>query len=495
MTLLKKIHDVKINWVHLIVFVFVFLFTFILRAHNYERTPTSNHLDEQLYAWSGMYLVEEGVPVSWSTLDYPKRNEVFEGEINYKGGSPKASVVLYKPWLDEPPLFSYLVGYSAHLFGAEKTDFVPSSFIRFPIVLISAITSILVFLIAKKVSGFWTGILSMLVFGTVPVFVFASRTAMPETLISFFYSLLVFMIILFEKKLKFWYILPLPVLAGLAGLSKPTGFFLLPIAIFFVVKKLYENKNLKLAPKYILYMLVALAPFVIFFFWWGVHLDKELFMRINSIQSNRPVGFGSLAWFFITPSVDTSILRDSWYVFGLLSVAYFLFSKKTNLQKIVIISFVYWILVVMISGGENDLLSWYRFPAFPFMAIIMSWGLIKLVQMADFFASFIAAGMLLGNRMLLVTPLLQNVRPPTYRFVLGSLMLPSTLNMILEKKILISLSKWIIIGIIVVGIYLNTKYIYNAYELACENTTCPFVPTTFLSTIRFPYFWRFLVIR
>jgi len=56
------------------------LFIFILRAHNYERFPSPNHLDEQLYALSGIYLVETGVPVSWSTLDYPKSAEVYKGD-------------------------------------------------------------------------------------------------------------------------------------------------------------------------------------------------------------------------------------------------------------------------------------------------------------------------------------------------------------------------------------------------------------------------------
>ncbi len=88
-----------------IVFLAVFVFTFILRAHSYERVPTSNHLDEMLYAWSGINMIETGTPVSWSTLDYPKRAEVYKGMISYKGGIPEASVTLYKPWLDEPPLF------------------------------------------------------------------------------------------------------------------------------------------------------------------------------------------------------------------------------------------------------------------------------------------------------------------------------------------------------------------------------------------------------
>ena len=174
----------KINLFKTSVFLLVFVFTFILRAHNYERTPTSNHLDEMLYAWSGLYLIETGVPVSWSTLDYPKRAEVYKGEINYKGEAPKASVTLYKPWLDQPPLFSLIVGYFAHINNADKTEFVPSSYIRIPTVLFGAVTSVFIFLIARLVSGYWIGILSMIIYGTVPIMVFGSRTALPANLIA-----------------------------------------------------------------------------------------------------------------------------------------------------------------------------------------------------------------------------------------------------------------------------------------------------------------------
>ena len=192
----------------LIVFLLVFVFTFILRSHNYDRVPTANHLDEMLYAWSGLYLIEEGVPVSWSTLDYPKRAQVFKGKISYKGGIPEASVTLYKPWLDEPPGFSLLVGAFAHFYKAEKTDFVPSSYIRMPVVLLAGFTSVMIFLIGRLVSGFGTGILAMLIFGTTPILVFASRSAMPENLIAFLLTLTTYLLLKFYQQPKFLYLLP-----------------------------------------------------------------------------------------------------------------------------------------------------------------------------------------------------------------------------------------------------------------------------------------------
>jgi hypothetical protein len=477
-----------------IVFLIVLSFTFILRAHNYERVPTPNHLDEQLYAWSGINLVETGVPISWSTLPYPVRSEVYKGEVNYKGGSPRASVTLYKPWLDEPPLFSLLVGWFAHLYGANRDNFIPSSYIRIPTVLISALTSIFIFLIAKKIGGFWRGILAMLIYGTVPIMVFSARLAMPETLIAFLLTFMIYLLMLFWQKPNFWYIAPIPLIVGIAGLSKPTGYLLIILALYFTFEKLYKIDKTKTAIKYCLYLIIASIPFIVAFFIYGMHYDAEIFKIIYGVQSHRPTGFGSLAWYFITPGVDTVVLRDSWFVFCLISAVYFIFTAKDGIQRFVTIPFIFSVAVVMFTGGESDLLAWYRYPSYPFLAILGAWGIEYLVKKADFFTTFFAAGMLLGNRMLLVNAFRPRVETSTYRTVFSSLMLPSLADTILSKDWLKAISRLIIVVIVVTGMWFNIKYIYNAYELECQSKTCPMVPTTSLSRVYFPFFWHFLVL-
>ena len=486
----------RLPYLKTIVFIAVLLFTFILRAHNYERVPTPNHLDEQLYALSGINLIETGVPVSWSTLDYPKDAEVYKGIISYKGGDPSASVTLYKPWLDEPPLFSLLVGQAAHLFGADRNGFIPSSFIRFPMIFISTLTSILIFFIAKKVSGYWSGILAMFIYGTEPIMVFASRSAMPETLISLLFCLTIYLLLKYQEENKFAYIFTIPFLAGLAGLSKPTGYFILPLALFVVFMEIYKKKPIKWnrVVKNISYLILATLPFLAIYIWYGNHFSPEIFSKIVSIQGFRPAGFNSLSWFFITPGYDTSIFRSSWYVFSLIAAAFFVFSPKQKMGKFISLSFIYWLAIVMLSGGENDLLSWYRFPTFPLLAIFGAWGIEYLFRRADFFASFLISGFLLGNRMLLVNAFRPNVDPNTFRYIFSALLLPSLADWVFNNKWLKRLSRIIIVGVVAVGMWWNIKYIYNAYELTCENKTCPMVPTTALSRLHYPIIWRIFVL-
>ncbi len=464
--------------------IIVLVLTFILRAHNFEKTPAIGNLEEMLYAWSGIYLVETGVPISWSTLDYPKRAKYFSGVIKSNGGKPDAGVNLYKPWLDEPPLFSLLVGSFAHLYGAKRTDMIPAAFIRTPVIIIAFFTSIVIFLIARFVSGFWTGVLAILVYGTTPIIVFGSRLAVPENLIAFLFSLTLLLILFYLKKPKFRYLVLIPLFAGLAGLSKPTGFFIAPIAIYFAITK----KDFK----GVIYIFLGTLLFILLYILYGLHYDSEIFWRITSLQSFRPVGFGSLAWYLVSPSYDWRTLIDSWYIFLTAAFVFYIFLPFQDHRKIVIFSLVYWVIVVMLSGGEGDLLAWYRYPTFPLLSIIGAWGLLYLIKNPNFFTSFITFGLLLGNRHLIVNVFNPNVTPTLYRAIFSSLMLPSLVQTFNPNSRLNLLIKTLMILAIIVGIYFNVKYIYNEFNLLCQGNECIFGPTTTLSRLYFPIIWRLI---
>lgn len=119
------------------VFLLVLTFTFILRAHNFDRIPAMGHLEEQMFAWAGINLIERGIPRAWSSLDFPERAIVSKGAVSYQGGDPKVYVNMVEPWLEQPPLFSLLVGSFAHLYQANRDQVIPTSFIRTPVIIAS----------------------------------------------------------------------------------------------------------------------------------------------------------------------------------------------------------------------------------------------------------------------------------------------------------------------------------------------------------------------
>lgn len=470
------------------IFLLVVIFTFILRTHNYDKTPPLGHLEEHLYGWAGLYLIETGVPVSWSTLDYPKRATVYSGEVKFMGGEPRAYVDLRKPWLDEPPLFSLLIGWVAHTYGADRNSLIHSAYLRLPSIFLALATTIMIFLVVRTLSGYWTSVLAMLIYGTTPIAVFASRMAVPENLIALVLIILVYLLIRFDKKPQFLYLLPMPLLIGVAGLSKPTGFLLLPFVLYFA----YVKKSLK----YFLYLSLVTLPFIILFFAYGIYYDAEIFWKIFNIQALRPVGFSSLGWFFVSPSYDIYTLQfvDGWYIFSLLCGFYYLLTKGDRKKWIVSFAFAYWLVVVILTGGEGDLLPWYRFPMFPLLAILGAWGLKIVVDRANFFTTILAAGLLLGSRHLVVNAFRPNITPTNFRIIFSLLTIPSVFYSIYPKDWLRLICKIIVIGIIIAGTYLNSVYIYNQFEIVCEGAECPFGPPTKLSSIYFPFFWRWIAI-
>lgn len=470
----------------LAIFLLVLIFTFILRAHNFDRVPAFGHLEEQMFAWAGIHLIERGIPLAWTSLDFPERAYVSKGTVSYKGGDPIVHVDLVEPWLEHPPLFSLLVGSFAHWYKANRDEVIPTSFIRTPVILASTLTSIMVFLVTRLISSYWTAILAMLIYGTTPIIVLGSRLAVPENIIALIYIIIIYLLIKFQFDEKFKYLLLIPFLAGIAGLSKATGFFPIFLAIYIaLVKRKY---------KAIIYLLVATIPFVVLFFIYGLYFDKEIFWRITSIQASRPVGFGNFGWFFVSPAYDIVELVDGWFIFLLLSAVFFLFSPLEGMKRFISLSFVFWIGVVMFSSGETDLLPWYRYPSYPLLAISGAWGLQYLVRKADFFATFLIAGLLLGGRMLLVNEFRPNIQPTGFRLLFSVILMPSILHSIYRKIFFEKLTRIILIVVIATGIYFNVIYIYNVFELKCESKSCSLGPSTNLSTLRFPFIWRWFVL-
>ncbi|MBI2012160.1 glycosyltransferase family 39 protein [Candidatus Daviesbacteria bacterium] len=471
----------------LVLFILVFLFTFILRTHNFDKVPGEGHLEEHLFGWAGIYLIEEGVPVSWSALDYPKKNQVYLGPKSLNGGPPIQSVTLYKPWLDEPPLYSLISGGAAHLYGADKNYLLPASYIRAPAIIFAALTSILIFLIAKILSGYWMGILSLLIYGVTPIFVFSSRLSVPENLIALLFTLAVYLIIKFNETKNIAYLLIVPLLAGLGGLAKPTGYFITFFAMYFA----FAQKK----PKLFFYLFLATIPFVIIFILYGFYFDKDIFLKIVSIQGSRPAGFSGLAFLLQTPAYDIFTFFDGWFVFCLLFSIYFLINPPEGLKKVVPFAFLYWVVIVLLSGGEQDLLPWYRYPIYPMMAIMGAWGIQVIFNKITFFKSVLLVGLLLATRYYLINPFRSGIPSNTFRVLFSLLTLPSLFYELYRKEFLEKICKIILVVVIVVGVYFNSIYIYNQFEIVCESLSCPIGPSTSLSTIHFPFIWRFFVLK
>lgn len=473
------------GWFWLLVITWVFLA--IIRLHEYDRVPGASHAAELLYGWSGIYLIETGVPVSWSTLAYPDENLVFDGIVGDKAGV-HLPAKLYRPWVDQPPLYSLLAGGVAHLYGDNREVVLPTSHTRIPSVLAGLVSLGLVFWVGYQFFGYWAGYLAMLVYGVSPIMVFGSRLSVPENMIALMLMVALAMMPRYEKKGGRWMAWVWGLMALLAGLMKPTGFFIAPLMMFVAARK-------KRWGDAVVILFLALAG-VGLFLAYGYYMDWELFKSIVGIQGVRFAGWTGLAHIFNSPGYDIFPMFDGWYVFAFLSTIFFaLTPRKSKELQWVVLFWTYWLMVVVFSGTEQDMLPWYRYPLFPLMAIMGGLGLVKFLREVGFVNMALAVGLLLSGRYFLHNAFRPTTDPNVFRLVYLLLVSPAVLNMIWPREILKQISRVLLLGVILVGAYLNAKYIYSAFPINCESISCPMGPSTWLSEIRVPFFWRWLVVR
>jgi len=467
-----------------ILFLVAFVYLSILRFHNYDRIPGPNHAEELLYGWSGIYLWETGVPVSWSSLPYPDKYLVFDGPV---GSGPMAvPAKLYRPWLDEPPLYSLLSGGMAYLYGDPKTAPLPTSHTRIPSVILGTLTAALIFLVGKRFFSFWVGFTAMVIYGATPLFVFASRLSVPENLTACAVLLVLYFTPDYLKKPRLWF----PFLCGLCsailGLAKPTGFFLAPLAIFISL--------LARRPRHIFLTLTLTLTGVLIFVWYGYHYDWELFKWLVSIQGVRFAGWSGLGHIFTSPAYDIFNFYDGWYIFCFIFALFFSLQKNHPLPlKLLSVFFWFWLLVAVFSGTEQDLLPWYRYPFFPLLSLFGALGLRHIWRNPTFIPLAFSFGLLLTTRFYLSNAFRPTTPPNTFRITYLLLLSPALLYMLWPKPVLKKISRVIFVLFVLLGLYYNSKYIYSVFEIRCESISCPFGPSTTLSETRLPFFWRYLV--
>lgn len=461
-----------------LVLVISFLFLTILKLHNYDRMPHPVHAEELLYGWSGIYLIETGVPQSWSTLDYPDSNLVFDGIVGDKDNM-YLPAKLYRPWLDEPPLFSLIAGGTAHLFGNDRRAVINPAYARLPTVLISLGTMLLIFWTGWSFFGFGIGLLAMVYYGITPIFVFGSRLSVPENVIAFASAGMIILAFRYQKKPDWRLAHIFGATAAILGLMKPTGFFIAPLMVYVC----WQKKRYRDIATIVGWVMAGILAFA----YYGYSYDWELFKHIVSIQGQRFAGWTGLANIFTTPAFDIFEMNDGWYIFSfLMAIFYSLRPRKNPKKQLLSLFFIYWLLVAVFAGTETDLLPWYRYPFFPFLALYGALGLRYVLKRVNFFTATLIFGLFLTSRYFLANDFRPTTPTNVFRFTMLFLLLPSLLAMAAKTETGNKITKTLLVCFVVLGGFFNSRYIYSAFETRCENKRCPMDKQIILSRAKFP---------
>lgn len=355
--LLKKWQNMKkFTNIQLLILAAVLIISFLLRYHNHIYFPKRGETsDEYAFAFQGVSLLTRGYPIAWSAIPiYPEKNR---SNLTIDG----IYFPIVHPYLDHPPLFGILSGSFAILKNQIFFDDIQLSTIRKLPLLLSMISTLLLFLIANKLYGFKMGILTVLIFSTVTVYVLNMRLNVAETLITPLLLLSLFILIKVKKTITWKKIILLGVIATMGIFTKILGVIIFLTILYFLIFE-YKLKREKIALFIGIFLLGVLLLFI-----YGLSYGGEFFWQIQLYQGARNLGGQTISTLLSTPIIVNSIFYDSWYYLGIISLIIVASSFKEN--KYIVIPAVFYILLMALSVSKTDLHSWYTIPLFPFMAL------------------------------------------------------------------------------------------------------------------------------
>ncbi len=336
-----------------ILVIFILAVALILKLHNYSIYPQRGATsDEYSYSFQGISLWIKHLPISWSAFTaYRHRYDLTINKIYFP---------MVYPYFDHPPLNALLVGGWSILFGQDNFLKVDLRTVRLLPIILSMVSAVFVFLLAKKLYGYKTGIFALLIYTTATIFVINGRVVLAENLLTPLFLLATYLFSLWSKSINYKKAILIGLLCGLSFWTKELG-----IALFLAMLYLFisEKAGLKKTLTMVLIVLLSITLYIAY----GFYFDKEVFLQILFLQSGRVIGPETFTYILSTPIIVNKVFYDGWYFFGFISLFLSFFDYKKN--KTVLVPAFFYLLALIFAltvGGE---MGWYIIPLFPFMAI------------------------------------------------------------------------------------------------------------------------------
>jgi len=280
-----------------------------------------------------------------------------------------------------PPLTKYLYGIAAHFDIESKNSPAPFFLKREPLfkydwmsvrlvsVLFSALSCLLVFLIAKKYFGLFIGFFSGIILSTLPIFLGMSQLATIESVLVFTFTATVYSFLLFIEKPNKFHTTVTGVILGLAFLTKYTNILLIPLmfSILIVWVKFGNNKskstNMTIFSQTLLIIVISFIVFFIFwpmpFFHLSQFIESNTQLRFAQTAHSVPeVFFGRLMfvpkiYYFIFFLITTPFITLLLFFIGAKKLSYLLGSKSFKSKRWIIYSVIFWFCLPFIQSFYN----------------------------------------------------------------------------------------------------------------------------------------------
>lgn len=351
-----------------------------LREYEYAKVPFPGETaDEYSFGWLGLSLIQDGYPVAWSGIGAYKDTQYKKINVDgiYNNHPEKPAFAIDKPWFDHPPLFGIISGGYAYLKGVREFEDASVIILRRPMLKIAILTSLLIFLLGRKLFDDKAALLSTLIYSISPVMLISSRLSLAENgyLPLFLGAILGSVYFIKSGNRFYWYLA-----CGLGFLAILMKLSAIAVSVALIVIAIQYGKNQK---KWMIgSVFVSLVMALLIFGLYGAYYDWSTFIKVWVTNSNRIYGSGAEIFYSVItkPFVATRNLTDGWITAGFISVL-ILSSKlrKINFGANLITICVFSYLVTFLLFGSEGY-GWYRFPFYPFIAISLAKIILFLIE-------------------------------------------------------------------------------------------------------------------
>lgn len=347
-----KVGDIK-NYKFILLGI-ILVIGLMLRFHNINTWPRLGAtFDEYAWTWLGMNLIQKGTPESWSPHEFYDDKKV----IIYQ----KAYFTLVKPYLEHPPVFGIVAGSYALLSGVIDMYDLHIQDIRGLALILGAFSILMVYVFASELFGARIGLLSSLIYATIPTVVVGSRLVQNENFFIPFFLLSLYFTSRYLRTDNSLFRNLAAIISGILILSKIPWFAgAASIVIIFLFLKRYSD---------IYKFLAIVIPIFLTFFVYGFYYNWSLFIELWVFQLQRyDLYYNSFFALFTHPYLADRFLIDGWIYIGWISI-FFLFLRDIKKYYLLIFPFLAYLGIFIFAIPNEAAHGWYRYPFYPFFAI------------------------------------------------------------------------------------------------------------------------------
>ncbi len=373
------------NWREVLLTVLIIFLGNRLREFSYASVPLPGETaDEYSFAWLGISLIKDRYPIAWSGLsaykshDYQRIN--VDGIYDENKDPNREPFSIDKPWFDHPPLFGLMIGGYGYLKGVRDFKDASVIIIRRPMLKIALFSSILLYVLARRLYGKTIAFFSLILYSVTPSLVISSRLVLAENALVplFLLTAILFNEYVSNEKRKYLF-----VAYGVCFISMWVKLSSMASILALFLLGLWHSKQ-----KFV-HLKIAGLTFLLFFIsyvLYGALFGIDTFFAVLKANSQRIFGAGAEIFYSALMQHKITNLRyltDGWIIVFWISFFVTCLEIKNGFSNrfIPLIFVVSYLFVFLIFGSESY--GWYRYPFYPFLIIIFSSYVYKLWKRAD----------------------------------------------------------------------------------------------------------------